>query len=591
MLKTTNITLHITKGVKIKLLLATGLAIFIPVVLGGSYLFLYKHFETKIFPNVSVAGYPLGSKTRTEAERILASVTNNDKPLVLTSPEQSFELSPELLEIEYDINSVIDEAFALKNTGSVLAFLSSLYQTYQTQPELPLRYSLNNEKLTESLTVIAGQIATEPIYPSAKVVNGVVVVDKGRSGQDVNTEKLKNSIEEVLRFNKDRSLTITIENVDPSLNDEKAVAFQARAESLVGKSLTLKIELENHTFKDTEIIELLAPEGFSAQKVDLLATELVKNVERPVQNAVFRYEENKVEEFLPAKPGIAIEKSVLSALIFEQLGYLEKHEAKTLTVAIPVTTIEPAVTTKEVNNLGINKLIGSGESLYRGSISSRIHNINLAASRFNGIILEPGQVLSFNEILGDVSALTGYKQAYVIRDGKTVLGDGGGVCQVSTTLFRAALNAGLPITERRAHSYRVTYYEQGSSPGLDATVYAPTTDLKIKNDTPNHILIQTINDTKNAHLVFEIYGTSDGRVATITKPVVSAVTPPPDDLYIDDPTLPVGQIKQIDWKAWGAKASFNYTVERNGEVVYEKTFVSNFRPWQAKFLRGTGPAI
>jgi vancomycin resistance protein YoaR len=170
-----------------------------------------------------------------------------------------------------------------------------------------------------------------------------------------------------------------------------------------------------------------------------------------------------------------------------------------------------------------------------------------------------------------------------------MLGDGGGVCQVSTTFFRAVLNTGLPIIERRSHSYRVGYYEQDSPVGLDATVYAPSTDFKFRNDTNNHILIQTEFLPKKAMLIFEIYGTDDGRSATISKSVISSVTPPPEDLYIDDPTLPAGTIKQIDYKAWGAKAYFTYTVERDGETIFEKTYYSTYQPWQAKFLKGTAP--
>jgi hypothetical protein len=92
-------------------------------------------------------------------------------------------------------------------------------------------------------------------------------------------------------------------------------------------------------------------------------------------------------------------------------------------------------------------------------------------------------------------------------------------------------------------------------------------------------------------LIFEIYGTNDGRIATTTKPIITSVSPPPEDLYVDDPTLPLGETKQIDYKAWGAKVNFDYTVEKDGETIYEKTFYSNFRPWQAVFLRGTGPTI
>jgi len=169
------------------------------------------------------------------------------------------------------------------------------------------------------------------------------------------------------------------------------------------------------------------------------------------------------------------------------------------------------------------------------------------------------------------------------------LGDGGGVCQVSTTLFRALLDAGLPITERQAHAYRVGYYEQDSPPGIDATVYSPSPDLKFRNDTGNSILIVARANPKNYSLVFELYGTSDGRVATISKPVVTNVVPAPEDLYQDDPTLPTGTVKQIDFKAAGAKVTFKYKVTRNGETLSDRTFTSNYRPWQAIYLRGIAP--
>jgi vancomycin resistance protein YoaR len=134
----------------------------------------------------------------------------------------------------------------------------------------------------------------------------------------------------------------------------------------------------------------------------------------------------------------------------------------------------------------------------------------------------------------------------------------------------------------------VHYYEEGGfKAGLDATVFDPTDDLKIKNDTPNYILIQTITDTDNLTLTFELYGTSDGRKSEILNHQVWGATAPPPDLYQDDPTLLKGVVKQVDFAAWGAKASFVYKVIRNGEVIQNQTFTSNYRPWQAVYLRGT----
>ena len=275
--------------------------------------------------------------------------------------------------------------------------------------------------------------------------------------------------------------------------------------------------------------------------------------------------------------------------VIGNLRTLEYSEEKNITVEIPVEIIVPKIKTEDINNLGIKQLLGRGVSYFKGSITGRVHNISLASSKFNGILVAPQETFSFNETLGDVSALTGYKQAYIIKDGRTILGDGGGVCQVSTTLFRAILDSGLPVVERKAHSYRVSYYEQNSPVGLDATVFEPTADLKFTNDTPSYLLIQSTFDPSRSMLVFEIYGSSDGRVSYVSKPTISASTPPPEDLYTDDPTLPTGVVKQIDYKAWGAKVSVFYKVTKGDEILFEKTFYSNYHPWQAVYLRGIGP--
>ncbi len=324
--------------------------------------------------------------------------------------------------------------------------------------------------------------------------------------------------------------------------------------------------------------------------LDETLIQLSQAIDVEAVNALFEFHQGRVTVFKPANNGRKLDTQLFRQRFTDQLTNLANQSPPTaqLLFELPVEEIEPLIRTERANEFGIKELLGQGESFFRGSIAGRIHNIVLASSRINGVLISPGETFSFNDTVGDISAATGYKQAYVIKSGRTVLDDGGGVCQVSTTLFRAVLNSGLPILERSPHSYRVAYYEQGFPPGLDATVYAPSPDLKFKNDTSNHILIQTKIDTTNYYLSFEIYGTSDGRVATVSKPQTINVTTPPEDLYIDDPTLPAGQIKQIEHKAYGAKVVFDYKVERNGEEIFSKKFVSNYKPWQAVYLRGTG---
>jgi len=547
-------------------------------------------FLGRISPGVMVAGISLGGKTPEEAIEILSTTITPLEKIILTSNGEVFNIELETVNFSYDFQKSAQAAYTLDKTGNIAYDIwQKLVLPFKTV-NLGLRLSLNEDLLLETLSIVAEQASIEPIYPSARLVNNLVVVEKGVEGQALDVEALRSEIGQTLAFVKSPPIPLQLVSVDPTLTDEEVEGFKTRAGNLINKSFSLTFEYQTYTYKNDDVFVLLDPKGdYDEEEIINLVTELASSVNREPQNSTFIFDGGRVKEFSPAKDGVRLKEDSLVSMITGNLRTLETTDSKTISFEIPYETTAPDVKTEDVNNLGINELIGRGSSRYRGSISSRIHNLSLAASKFNGVLVAPGETFSFNNTLGDVSLSTGYKEAYIIKDGKTVLGDGGGVCQVSTTFFRAILDAGLPVVERRAHAYRVGYYEQDSPVGFDATVYSPTTDLKFKNDTPGYLLIQTYTNTAAASLVFEIYGTSDGRVATTTKPIVTDVTPPPEDLYTDDPTLPEGTIKQIDWKAWGAKSRFTYKVRRSGEIIYEKTFYSNYRPWQAIFLRGTGP--
>lgn len=337
--------------------------------------------------------------------------------------------------------------------------------------------------------------------------------------------------------------------------------------NLANFRFTTKVEYDKNSFDDF---------------VSLMKDKYAK----PAKNALFSFENGRVVNFRKEENGMRIEPEK-----FYQDADVAVNTAspsqKNLQVVFASSVIQPEITLAKANQFGIEELIGEGTSDFSHSIPERIHNLTLATSKFNGVLIPKDAMLSFNEILGDVSSLTGYKPAYIIKSGRTVLGDGGGVCQVSTTVFRAALNTGLPIQERTAHAYRVGYYENDSKPGFDATVFGPSVDLKIKNDTPAYILIQTSVNKENNTLSFKFYGKKDGRTSDISSIVLYDVQPPPPTLYQDDSTLRRGVIKQIDFPAWGGKAKFDYKVTRNGETIFQKQFFSSYRPWQAVYLVGT----
>lgn len=368
--------------------------------------------------------------------------------------------------------------------------------------------------------------------------------------------------------------------------DSKLSATQAY---LIGRSGYFLSDTYQKWKAATDGINLPSVLTMNHELLDETLSRLATAIDFPAQDALFQFEKGKVILFRLAKPGRTMDTKTVKQMAYSYINSIttDNSTPKEFIINLPVNGLQPKIKTEDSNGFGIKELIGSGSSKFHGSIPGRIHNVELSASRINGHLIPPGGIFSFNDTLGDISAATGFLPAYIIKEGRTVLGDGGGVCQVSTTLFRAALNTGLPIVERHAHAYRVHYYEEESPVGIDATVFAPSYDFKFKNDTANYILIQAKTDLDNYSLIFDLYGTKDGRKITITKPVILSQSPPPPDLFQDDPTLPKGVVKQVDWSAWGAKTTFDYRVEKDGITTTKATFFSNFQPWQAVFLRGT----
>jgi len=581
-----------------RLTLKWGLISFFGLLLLVFITYHLAYFK-KIYPGVSIAYQNVGNKTIEEGSNYLENYINQNKAssLRLASQEsQSWEIKLEELDFFYDTNLSVEKAYQVGRSKRPFLDLKDKTKSYFQGTNLGLDYSLNQNLLEEKIATIASQIFIPAIEPTIEVLEATpsgetsrISIKQGADGQQLDKRGLITIITQQITQINFESINLPLIYTSPILTEEQIKNTQKRAEKFLDKKLILKEEDNLWELEEKELIELLSfTNGFNQDEIKNWASELSLIINRDPQNASFRFSEGKVAEFKPAKEGKKLEEDKTVDLIVKGLEKLEEDQTQDI-INLPIATSQPVIKTADVNSLGIKELVGRGVSSFKGSISSRIHNINLASSRLNGLLIPPEEVFSFNQALGDVSRSTGYQEAYIIKDGRTVLGDGGGVCQVSTTLFRAALDTGLPIIERKAHAYRVSYYEQGSSVGLDATVFSPTADLKIKNDTPAYLLIQTYFDQKNYRLTFEIYGASDGRSVSISKSRMWDQSPPPPDLYEDDPTLPTGQIKQIDWKSWGAKASFDYKVNRFGEVLQNRTFYSNYRPWQAIYLRGTGP--
>ena len=245
--------------------------------------------------------------------------------------------------------------------------------------------------------------------------------------------------------------------------------------------------------------------------------------------------------------------------------------------------------------LGIRELIHQEVSYFYGSSAARIQNIKAASAKFHGVLVPPGGVFSMSDTIGDISLDNGFAEALIIYNGQTVKGVGGGVCQVSTTLFRTIFFAGYPIVERHAHAYRVSYYERVAGnkidsrlAGLDATVFVPLVDFKFKNDSPNWLLMETYINTQNSTLTWKFFSTSDGRKVTWDTTGTTNIVKAPDPVYRENADLPKGKINHIDYAVEGADISVSRTVTRGGQVIYNDVVRTHYVPWPDQYEYGPG---
>lgn len=567
---------------KINPLLAIALLFF---TLLSAYTGYNLAFRNLILPKIKISNIEVGGLPKEVAvTKLTESFNKNPNKIDFTYEDKNLS-SLDNLTVKRDFEWAVDQALKVGRSGNFFQDnrdrLARLYKTRDIN--IPLVFEENN--LDDAIEIIVQDIEVQPVWPEIEYVDSQFKLKEGADGLVVKRNTLKEEIRKKLAIPGNQTIKLVPEKVIANVDDVLVKKALEVLNSWGNEKLLIKYKEYNLLLDKIEMSRLfgLNSDKVNAEEFSKLAEKIKEKIETEPKDAVFEFEDGRVREFKPEVVGTIIDLPRTKELLESEV-----LSGKTKELEIPVILNYPKVRTGDINNMGIKELIGVGKSSFGHSIPGRVFNVNLASTRINGVVVAPGEEFSFNKSVGEISKATGYQTAYIISEGKTVLGDGGGVCQVSTTTFRAAMNAGLPITERRAHAYRVGYYEQDSLPGIDATIFSPSTDFKFLNDTGHHILIQTKVDTKNLTMRVEIYGTSDGRVSEVSKPIITNQTSAPATVYVDDPTLPAGTMKQIDWSAPGAKATFDYSVKRAGEIIYEKRFVSNYQPWRAVYLKGTG---
>ena len=568
---------------------------------------LYRSYKNRILPGVFIENISVGKKTADEAFALIEKNPQYAVPdtLTITVADHIFSTPSASLQMKRNDVNAIASALAVGRGKNVLENLQEIRQLFISNTHIPLTYSVDREQTIlwgQSIAKQVNKVGTAPAVKLRISGNGSsLVVSPGTVIQTLTPQVFADALGTYISTygsSKDHQFVAPIEIVQPLSVDDVA-GLRKRASAIVGKSLIFSIDDKKQKLNDQSLISLFAlPVGYADSAIEKVVTNWSIIADRQVQEPAMSVEHDKVTAFTPPRNGRSLDSATSKAKLLEALKNLEtpvatqdgkqanQSKVPPSEIALPFMTFEPKTKLSSLNFLGINERIGFAESFFYHSIPNRVHNVELTAHRINLTLIPSGVEFSYNKAVGDVSLANGWLQAYIIKQGHTVLGDGGGLCQGSTTLFRAALNTGLPITQRRGHSYRVGYYEQNGPPGIDATVFAPSVDLRFKNDTPAHILVTMTVNPKDYYMLIEFWGTRDGRKAEISDIKLFNVTPALPTIYQDDPTLPPGTLKQVDFAAGGAKTSFRYRVERDGKTLQDQVFKTTYQPWAAVYLRG-----
>lgn len=510
---------------KITFCICLSLSIVLAIFLVLSTIFaLLNVNNTRILSGIYIDTVNVSGLTKEEAKEALSNALNNNLALTIRIYNGDYETSflPEQIEAKFDIDAAIDAAYRIGRDGSFIqnnyTILFTLLEPVSIQPTL----QYNEEALNSIASSIAEKLPDKVIEPSYYVEDSNLIITKGHSGNVVDTESLK-------------------------------------------QQMITSIQNTRETKKEIEI-----PVNYvKCQAIDLDA--IYQEVKKAPQDAYYTSDPFVV---YPHVNGVDF------AISLEEAKKLLEEDKEEYT--IPLQSIPPAVTTNQIGTEAFPDLLSSFKTYYYESNVNRTTNLKLSASKINDTVLLPGEVFSYNQVVGKRTIEAGYKDAAIYSGGKVVDGLGGGICQISSTLYDAVVLANLEIVERSNHGFVTSYLDAG----WDATVVYGAIDFKFKNSRKYPIKI--VASVSNGVAEFQIFGKKEEveyEVDIETKVIASI---PFKVRYVNDSTLAAGKTKVLQGGSNGCKVEAYKVLKQNGQEV-SRTLLSRdtYNAMEKIIARGT----
>jgi vancomycin resistance protein YoaR len=556
------------------------------VVMIGVGLFAGWQFwhTDRIFTGVTVDGVPVGGMTRARAmEQLNARLTPYPFPPVRLEYEgKQWILSSAQVTPRVDLMASVNEAYLLGRNDRGFSKVRSQWQALLGERNIQPLVQFDEDLVRRQI----GQIAAEVRQPGRAAMQIGSVAIPAQTGVDVDVDTTARLVMDALGRRQVATIALSTRPVQPP--DAVTASPNAGGPQVVRQSITLRHDASGLMMAlDAPMLAKIAPSADASLLDEGTLRDVVAGwavqLAIPAQDARLRFNTAtaQVEVVQPSLMGRRLNVETTLENIRQALATNQSQ------APLPVESVAPAVDSNRIAEMGIRELVASGSSYFKGSSLARMRNIEVATQKFEGVVIPPGGIFSFNKLVETVSAANGFEDSAIIWGDQTMVGVGGGVCQVSTTVFRAALNAGFPIVERYNHGYVVSWY---GAPGMDATIYTPSVDFKFRNDTNAYLLVQPSTDTINGVNTFNFYGTKPNRQVTIGEPVITDVKEPGAPVYRVDESLSTGQKRQVEYAQRGMTVTVERTVSENGQTRVDK-IVSKYQPWNAVFLVGPGTDV
>jgi vancomycin resistance protein YoaR len=580
------------------------------LILGAAMAIYRANHNGRIYTGVTVQGIDVGRMTPAEAAAALNDVTSysNAGALTLVDPATGAEwpFTPAQLGIVVDAEKTAETAFNVGRSGGPLRRLQDTFQSWYYGRTIAPVVVFDEARLEQTLAGVAAEVerdAVNAVWGTDE--NGAPAYTPSQVGRTIDRVQLREQLLKPINTFADARVELLTHDIYPAVFDAPETSVRLQ-----------RMLAEPVTFYFQEPLDDVDLSGVSLPREELarwLRVEQSPGEDGRVEHLI-RVDENAARNWL-AQFGAEIYRAPVNARYYfnddtRELVLVSPHvDGRELDVeatlqrfiaqintdnhAVPliVKNVTPlAHSGATAAELGITELITQTTTFFYGSSDARKHNIARAAANFYGVVVAPGEEFSFNRYLGSISETDGYEVGLIIVGGRTLRGVGGGVCQVSTTIYQTAFWAGFPIVERWEHGYMVGYYNDGEGPGMDATVFSPVVDFRFINNTPYHLLIENYYNEEFESITFKFYSTSMGRRVEKDEPIFENVVPPPaDDVWEFDEEIPAGTVQQYDYATEGARVSVTRRVfNADNQLIEERTFVSNYIPWPNVYRYGPG---